>query len=231
MNKLDVCPKTAAIFDLDGTLFTGHFWHGIVEHHRKHRVKTVQTSTYLVTHYPLWIGNKLKLISEEGFKTKWGEDLAVLLKGFSEDEMINVFKWIDEFYFAGRLRLDMMELLQSHLKQGHTIFLLSGAFQGFLEIIKQNIGIEHVVGTRLDMVNGRCSGRVEKPFCFGKYKVVLLRQYINRMNLKIDLEASFAYADSLTDVPVLEMVGNPVASYPAKGLLQLAKRRDWRVVP
>ncbi|GAJ24239.1 unnamed protein product, partial [marine sediment metagenome] len=160
-------PKTAAIFDLDGTLFTGHFWHGIVKHHLEHKARLLPTTTYLATHYPLWIGNKLKVLSEDAYKTKWGEDLALLLKGFTREEMAQIFRWIDVNYIARRLRPDMVELLQHHRKQGHITFVLSGSLQDFLEVIKQRLGAEHVVGTQLKMVKDCCSGRIEKPLCFG----------------------------------------------------------------
>ena len=81
------------------------------------------------------------------------------------------------------------------------------------------------------MLNNRCSGRIEKPLCFGKNKVAMLKKYIHKMNLSINLESSFAYADSLTDVPFLELVGNPVASYPDKELLKLAMNRSWKILP
>ena len=67
--------ETAAIFDLDGTLFTGHFWQGIVKHHIKHKIKLPSVTAYPTTHMPLWTASKLKILSEEAYKVKWGEDL------------------------------------------------------------------------------------------------------------------------------------------------------------
>ncbi len=224
-------PKTAAIFDLDGTLFTGHFWQGIVEHNMKHRVRVLPTIAYLASHYPLWIGHKLGLISEESFKTKWGQDLSLLLKGLTAEQIERVFKWIEDSYFTRRLRPDMVDLLQRHHSQGHVTIILSGSFQGFLEVARSRLGADYAVGSRLRMDGHRCSGVTEKPLCFGKNKVTLLRQSISNLGLELDFGASFAYADSLTDVPVLEMVGNPVAAYADAGLVKLAGKKGWRVLP
>ena len=222
--------KIAAIFDLDGTMFTGHFWQGIINHHFKYGLKIPQVFRYLGTHYPLWMGAKLKLLSEGAMKIKWGEDMALLLRGLSSEEIRGVFTWVDENYFAPRLRANMVTLLRQHKEMGHTTFVLSGSFQGFLEIINRRLAADYVVGTGLEMKNGFCSGRIEKPFCFGKAKVDLLRRRIERMNLDIDFPSSFAYADSLTDLPVLQMVGIPVACYPDPGLLKLAMENNWQVI-
>jgi HAD superfamily hydrolase (TIGR01490 family) len=231
MNKAGCGSNIAAIFDLDGTLFTGHLWQGIITHHLKHGVKLPSTLFYLAAHYFLWIGNKLKILSEESYKTKWGEDLALLLKGFTGEDMMRVFKWIDMHYFSSRLRPDMVEVLRQHRQLGRITFILSGSFQDFLEVVKERLGAEHVVGTKLEIAKGQCTGRIEKPLCFGINKVGQLKQSFSQMNLDINLEASFAYADSLIDLPVLEMVGNPVASYPDKGLVNLARERSWKILP
>jgi HAD superfamily hydrolase (TIGR01490 family) len=223
--------KIAAVFDLDGTLFTGHFWYGIVKHHLENRVKLPQTIAYLVTHYPLWIGYKINALSEDTFKTRWGEDLAALVKGFSEDDITKLYGWIDEKYLANRLRPDTLELLRHHSRQGHATFILSGSFQGFLETVNGRLGADYVIGTELEITGSRFSGRVKKPMCFGKHKVSLLKKFINDKNLDIDFAASFAYADSATDVSVLESVGNPVASYPDVVLLKIAREKGWKIIP
>lgn len=223
--------KTAAIFDLDGTLFTGHFWQGIVRHHIKHKIKLPSVIAYLTTHMPLWAASKLKILSEETYKVKWGEDLAATLRGLKREEIMKIFEWIVSNYVMKLLRPDIMALVQRHKKERHTTIVLSGSFSDFLEIIKQRLDVEHVVGTKIELVNDICSGRIVKPLCFGINKARLLKEFISQAKLNIDLTSSFAYADSIVDVPVLEMVGNPVATYPDKKLLDLARCKGWQILP
>jgi HAD superfamily hydrolase (TIGR01490 family) len=222
--------KIAAIFDFDGTLFTGHLWYGLITHHFKYGLKIGQVISYLASHYPLWIMNKLNIIDEEAFKTKWGEDLAVLLKDFTNEEIAQIYSWIDLNYIAGRLRPDTVQLLQDHKQRGHITFIISASFQQLLEFANRRVGADYVLGTHLAM-NGHCPGKIEKPLCFGSSKSAVLTQFIDRMGLKIDFEASFAYSDSLTDVPLLKMVGNPVAAYPDKRLEKLAGQNKWKILP
>ena len=124
-----------------------------------------------------------------------------------------------------------MGLLEQHKHQGHTTIVLSGSFTDFLEIIKLRLGVDHVIGTKIKMVNGVCSGMIEGPLCFGENKAIFLQQFIENAKLDINFGASFAYADSVTDVPILEMVGHPVATYPDKKLLQIACHVGWQILP
>lgn len=223
--------NTAALFDFDGTLFKGHFWSGVVKHHFKHKVKLPQVSLYIVTHMLLWLLSKFKMLSEETYMVKWGEDLAIAFKWLSREEGLNIFRWISNNYVMKLLRPDVMTLLQQHRNQGHIIVLLSGSFSDFLETIKESLGVDYIVGTKLEIINGSYSGRIVKPLCFGTNKARMLKEFISQAQLNIDLDLSFAYADSILDAPVLEMVGNPVATYPDRELLNLAQRRGWRILP
>ena len=219
----------AAVFDFDGTLSTGHLFNGVIRHHIKHKVKRLSVSAYLITHLPLWFLSKIKIQSEEGSKVRWGEDLAVLFKGFEKQEGMRVFKWVVDNYFRQLIRFDVLATLRKHRDEGHVIVLLSGTFTDFLEIVRQKLGADYAIGTKLELINNVYSGKIIKPLCFGINKAKLLNESINQGHLNIDLDHSFAYADSIFDIPVLEMVGNPVATYPDEKLLNLAQRRGWRI--
>ena len=225
----------AAFFDFDGTLFTGHLWQGVVKHHIKYKVKLVSVLIYLATNFPLafagQLANKLNITGEEWYKIKWGEDLATLLKGFKKEEGMRMFEWITDNYFMKLLRPDVMALLQQHRNENHITVLLSGSFSDFLEIIRQELDIDYIVGTKLEVINDVYSGRIIKPLCFGINKAKLLEEFISQARLNIDFSLSFAYADSILDTPILQMVGNPVATYPDKELLALAQRQSWQILP
>ena len=223
--------KTAAIFDLDGTLFTGHFWQGIVKHHIKHRVKLPSVAAYITTHIPLWVASKIKILSEETYKVRWGEDLAATLRGLKREEIRKIFEWVSSNYVMKLLRPDIMAVLGRHRKEGHTTVLLSGGFNDFLEIIRQRLDVDYAVGTKIEVVEDICSGRIVGPLCFGINKARLLEEFISGAKLNIDFGLSFAYADSIVDIHVLEMVGNPVATYPDRKLLNVAQHRGWKILP
>ena len=219
-----------AIFDFDGTLTEGHLWKGIAAHHKAKKIKRWSLFTYLARHIPLWLASKIKVYSEEKNRREWGEDLAVLFKGFSLKKTKEVFEWITIEYFMPLLRKDMLGLLKEHQKQGHKIVLLSGMFVEFLEIVGNKIGADYVQGTRLAFTDNVCSGTIIQPLCFGKGKVKLLQDLILNYQLNVDLKNSFAYADSYYDKYVFETVGNPIAVNPDTKLRVIAEREQWKII-
>jgi len=68
------------------------------------------------------------------------------------------------------------------------------------------------------------------PFCFGPYKVQRAKEFLESAGWEIDSAYSFAYADTIYDVPLLESVGNPVAVCPDEELLAHARQRGWDVM-
>jgi alcohol-forming fatty acyl-CoA reductase len=219
-----------AIFDFDGTLTTGHLWVGIAKHHQKFKVKRLGLYLYLFSHLPLWLAAKAKLYSEEKNRAKWGEDLPVLFAGFSTGEANKTFQWITDNYFMPLIRPDLLAALIEHKKQGHKIMVLSGMFTAFLDVVGQRLGVDYVVGTKLEVVDETYSGCIVGPLCFGENKAAFLNEYIQQKRLDVDLQQSWAYADSITDLPVFQLVGKPVATYPDSRLKSLAQRKRWQII-
>ena len=83
----------------------------------------------------------------------------------------------------------------------------------------------------LEIKNGRFTGRSKEPICIDENKAKLTRSYLEDNDLEIDMEASFAFADSASDLPLLKLVGHPVATYPNEGLEKVARERGWRLFP
>ena len=219
-----------AIFDFDGTLTSGHLWTGIAKHHRQKKVKRRTLYFYLLSHLPLWLAAKAKLYNEEKNRAKWGEDVPVLFKGFTREETCKAFEWITDHYFIPLLRKDVMEILKDHKNKGFKVMILSGMVTDFLEVVAGKIGADYVVGTKSEIVNNTYSGRIIQPLCFGKNKARYLSDFIQQQHLNVDLVRSSAYADSIYDLSVLQLVGNPVATYPDKELYELALQKKWQIV-
>jgi len=222
--------NSVALFDFDGTLLDGHIWEAVMRYSARHRYKFPSALSYMVKHIPSYLLNKCRLVSDEAVFTHWGGDLAFIVGGLKSEEASSLFRWLAEDQVLNRLRPDMIEILHHHQSQGRTVVLLSGAFHELLEVVGQRLGILHAVGTRLEMLDGQYTGAIISPVCFGINKVSLFKEYINSIRLEIDFNSSFAYADSIVDTPMLEMVGNPVAVYPDRKLRRLALQRGWQLI-
>ncbi len=221
---------TAAFFDLDGTLCTGHIWKGLSSYCRTRRANLHVYYPFFFFHMALWLLYKAHLGSERTFVYRWGKDMAVLVKGLSKEQGQGMFRWIVEQEVTSTLREDVLDRLRWHQNQGHTVVLVSGAFQEILELVGHDLGVQYAVGTALRVRRGHYTGGIDGPFCFGEDKARLLLSFLNKLGQEIDLGSSYAYADRIYDLPMLEMVGNPVAVYPDERLKAHAEGRGWGVV-
>ncbi len=224
--------KVAAIFDLDGTLCSAHIWEGFrkyyVEHEKK---KLLLTPAFLITHLPLWLLSKCKLLNEEKCMVKWAEDLNAVFSGASTREVSEASHWVVDNHIVGSLHSDVVDILDQHKQKGHVVIIISAAFSNLLEIVGQKLDVPNTIGTKLEVIDNRYTGKIIKPACFGRNKVKLLEEFISRNELEIDLLSSFAYADSVFDIPLLKLVGNPVATYPDRNLRQFAEHNGWQILP
>lgn len=220
----------AAFFDVDGTLYTAHMWRGLMQYAAEHG-HTNQVRLYYAALMPLYGFRKLNLISEENFRKPWVSNLGWMLRGWTAAEGQAAFRWIAQDYIRPTAREDMLACLRDHVAAKHVVVLVSAMLKPALEILGQSLGVTGCVGTEIEMTDGHFTGRVLPPVCMGIEKDRLTRKFLRTSGLEIDLTASFAYADSISDQPLLEMVGRPVAAYPDPQLAALARTRSWESRP
>ncbi|MDP8224280.1 MAG: HAD family hydrolase [Candidatus Lernaella stagnicola] len=122
----------------------------------------------------------------------------------------------------------MLAKLEEHRDAGHVLVLLSASIDYYLEPVVEEFGFDHLLCSRLEMVDGICTGRSAGPLIIGPQKKTAAIE-LSRGH-EIDLQASFAYADHLSDVPLLETVGHPVAVRPSAPLRKIAVQRNWPII-
>jgi len=127
----------------------------------------------------------------------------------------------------GSVYPEARRVVEEHRKQGHVVVIVSGATRFVVEPLAEHLGIEHCLFTQLETEDGRFTGRVVEPVCFEEGKIYWLQQFIEEHD--IDLAISWFYTDSITDVPLLELVGHPVVTNPDPLLYRAALRRRWPV--
>jgi HAD superfamily hydrolase (TIGR01490 family) len=219
----------AAIFDLDGTLYTGHLTYAISEHHRTHRMQRIPLYAFMAVHWPMWGLVKAGILSESSGRAIWARNLSWTLRGMKTDKAAAAFRWIAEEYVRPRVRENVIARLQEHQAAGHRVILLSGTFVPLLSEIGKLWGVTEVVGTPLIAKNGRYTGGSARPGCQGEHKVTWLKRHLAD-DAKVNLEESYAYADSITDLAVLESVGHPVAVHPDPLLEGIAQEKGWEII-
>ena len=217
-----------ALFDLDGTLYTGHIIEGITRHHRLYRTKRFYLYTFMATHIAIWPLWRLGLASEASMRELWSRDMAWTIRGWTPEEAAKAFSWIAENYVLPLVRSDILARLRHHQASGHRTILVSGTFAPLLAEIGGRLGMVETVGTPLVLRNGRYTGSCERPACQGPGKWLRVQAYLSGDD--IAWEESCAYADSHTDLPLLEKVGHPVAVYPDAQLAAHAQQHGWEII-
>lgn len=132
---------------------------------------------------------------------------------------------------VGRLLADEVRpgarlLVRRHLQAGDFVVVLSASPQPLVEAVAACIGAHRAVGTRPGSVDGFYTGDLDGPFCYGEGKLVRLHQDVG----PDALAGAAGYADSASDLPVLEACHEPVAVNPDRRLRDVAEQRGWPVV-
>jgi HAD superfamily hydrolase (TIGR01490 family) len=211
----------AAFFDIDGTLLSVNtaplYARYLRRHGRARRRDLLRTAYYLIQY-------RLNLLDID----RAIERASRMIAGRLESE-VAVFceRWYDEVV-RQYLVPGMRSVLEEHRAAGHELALLSSSTSYLAAPLARDLAVDHLLVTRLEVVDGRFTGRPVRPVCYGAGKVYWAQAFAAERS--IDLDRSYFYTDSITDLPVLELVGYPRVVNPDRLLRRAARRRGWPIV-
>lgn len=216
--------KAAAFFDLDRTLMAGssgiHFGRAA---YRSGMVSRAQLTRWAIDHLRFRLRGATDADTEEVVR-----ELKDLLDGVPERRLRRLVPDL----LAGilpRIYPQMIDEVRAHQDQGRPTFIVSAAGDGIVRLLANVLDMEGGIGSRYEVdADGNFTGLVDGGLTYGEGKVAPIRRYADDHDL--DLAASWAYSDSVSDLPMLELVGNPVAVNPDAELATIAKQRGWRVM-
>jgi HAD superfamily hydrolase (TIGR01490 family) len=213
-------PRIGAFFDMDKTLIAENSG-SLYMRYRYQRGEI--SGLELLKGVGAYLQYKLGILDIRN----WTKTMMVQFRGQSEAELEAEAKaWFEELV-AQTIYPEAEELVRKHEADGHVVAIVSGATKFVVRPLAQRLGIEHLLYTRLEVEDGRFTGRVIEPICFEEGKIYWLQQFIEEHG--IDLAKSWFYTDSITDLPLLDLVGHPVATNPDPLLYRAAVRRRWPV--
>jgi len=120
-----------------------------------------------------------------------------------------------------------VQRMNEHRAQGHLVTIISASTPYAVGPVARYLGIDDFLCTRLEVADGRFTGHIIEPACYGEGKVYWAQEYARRHNA--ELSQSYFYTDSHSDLTLLEQVGHPIVVNPDPRLKAIAKRRDWPV--
>jgi HAD superfamily hydrolase (TIGR01490 family) len=151
-----------------------------------------------------------------------------VIAGKPRTEIVEFGRAVAHEELLPRLYPQAVELLSRHKRAGREVYIASSSPEDYLQLLAEELGIDGVIGTRARVVEGRYTGELDGPMVHGPEKAVRVEQLAKEH--EIDLARSYAYSDSINDLPMLELVGNPVAMNPDRRLSTIARKRGWQIL-
>lgn len=127
-----------------------------------------------------------------------------------------------------RIKPEANALLDMHREAGRDVYIISASPIEIVGELARALEITGGLGTQSEIVDGIYTGQLAAPFCYGEGKADVIRRLAGEQGY--DLRRSYSYSDSASDLPMMQLVGHPVAVNPDRSLMAIAHRRGWPVV-
>lgn len=216
-----------AIFDFDGTLYAKETYQTLMAHLKEHPIHHKRYKPFLKAILPPYIGSKLKLYPTSKMRERSMQIYLEALEDFTIEELEIYFKEL-----AGKMKKDfnplVLDKVKQHADEGIHVMLVSGAYTPLLHIVTEGLPFHSIIGTNVSVRNGALNTKLPVRHIQGTRKNEVIE--IALANQPIDWANSFAYADSYSDLSVLNLVGNPVAVQPEKKLQIIAQKNNWPIL-
>jgi HAD superfamily hydrolase (TIGR01490 family) len=215
--------RSFAVFDIDGTLLRWQFFHAIVDALGESGAIEAAVHAEIREARMRW-------------KTRQHPDAfaayeKVLVKAYlhalenmqEQDHSLAIEHVFAEY--KGQLFTYTRNLLNECKKQGKLLFFISGSHEGILRMMADELGVDDYIGANFEFKNGRYSGVSYTPV---HDKAAALRQLVKKHDATFT--GSLAIGDSESDIAVLELVEQPIAFNPTRGLYKKAMAEGWNIV-
>ena len=217
-------PTAAAFFDIDNTVMrgaSGYFFARGLAHH-----DIVSTSDLLRF---AWMQAKFTIAGNEDmddFKKITESGLAII-RGQHVDEIGEIANEVFDEYMVDKLWPGTLALAQSHLDRGQRVWLVSATPVEVAQVVAERLGLTGALGTQAQVIDDHYTGHLMGLPMHGKAKAEAIADLATAEGL--DLARCSAYSDSANDIPMLSIVGNPVAVNPDHALRAHARTAGWQI--
>lgn len=211
-----------AIFDLDNTLLGGdsdHAWGQFL----------VDLGVVDSQHYRDANDHFYRQYQQGGLNIQ--EYLEFALKPLAEHPLAQLQQWHQQFMaevITPMLLPKARELLSNHRQRGDYLLIITATNRFVTGPIAEFLGVDALLATDPEFVDGRYTGRVAGTPCFQHGKVERLQQWLSQQTRSLD--NSYFYSDSHNDIPLLEIVDHPIAVDPDPQLIETANQRGWPII-
>ena len=214
-------PQVIAAFDFDGTLIGG--LSGMMVF--RERMKRKEVSRDEITES---IGTTFKTVAKLVEANEMVAQAFARWAGKTEAEMEDLGAHLFENALQDSVFPEMLQIIAAHRAAGHTIVVATSASRFQAELTVRALGIEHLLCSELEVIDGKLTGKVVGETLFGKGKVAAIERFIKGQGGT--LADTHFYADGSEEVGLMEAVGYPHPVNPGRELANAAKNRKWPVL-
>ena len=186
--------KNIAFFDFDGTITTKDTLFYFIYN----SFSPIELLKKTILSLPFFIAYKLKLLSDSLAKEKI---FTIFFKNMSYDDFVSRCENFCKNSLDSLIRAEVLKKILSHQKNGDKVVIVSASIENWIIPWAKKYDIE-VISTKIEVLNGRLTGRFSTKNCYGIEKVNRIKQ---RFDLK-DYKKIYAYGDSKGDEEMLKMV-------------------------
>ena len=161
---------------------------------------------------------------------KMEDSIRKAIQGFQGQKEVDVKHRISMFWeedIKNRLRPKARNILEKHKEAGDVLALITGSSFYLAEIFGKEWGFTHIIANRFLTEGETFTGEAQEPLCYGEGKV----HYAEEIAVQhgVSLSECVFYTDSISDLPLLERVGEPIVVHPDYFLKRMAQKRGWDI--
>lgn len=216
-----------AVFDFDGTLSPQDTLPFLLRQWKKFGYPRLQRYRVYASVSGLYLRYKLGRGSREEIRKEGMRKFTRIFAGMEKKEF-KEFLQRSAVNIMPELSAEIVREVKKAKASGYHTVLLSGCYEIFLKYVGEALGINTVIGTEMHFNNGCVDIKTPMQIVSGEVKTERLSAYFADMD--VDWKASTAYADSMSDISIMEMVGKPVAVCPEEELKKEAEGKGWRII-
>lgn len=217
-----------AVFDFNGTLFPKETIPFLISCWKKFGYSKLNLYKLYIILAPLIVKYRypfLTTMSIEEMKVQFMYKFVKIFKGMEQEEIEEYFQKVENEahkYYNPKV----LERLEEFKEKDYEVVLLSGTFEELLAKIRERLEVDNIIGSSI--LKDREDELDDFSVLSGSIKLKALKKEYNSAD--IDWDKSYAFADSIDDLSLLQAVGHPVAVNPEKGLKVVAQSENWQII-
>jgi HAD superfamily hydrolase (TIGR01490 family) len=211
-----------AIFDLDNTLLAGdsdYLWGQYLSENNYVDAERYQRANQ--DFYDQYLAGTMDIY----------EFLTFQFKPLADNSLETLYHWREDYLVS---KIDpiilpsALTLIEQHKQQGDTLLIISATNDFITTPIAEKLGIDNLIATQAEMIDGRYTGKVKGTPSYQEGKVTRLQTWLDEHGF--DMAGSYFYSDSHNDLPLLKKADNPIAVDPDPRLRKFAEQANWQII-